>query len=202
LNKTDNNIIGKPHYKQVHGKNMSGIEINKIAAAILLAGLIAMVCGVVTEGLYHEGDTKKRGYTVEGAATTETASAAPAEEKPVEIAPYLAKADLKAGEQMLGRCTSCHTFEKGKPNGVGPNQYGLVGRKIASSEGFNYSEAMKTKGGVWDFQALSDFLTSPQKAVPGTRMAFAGLKKPEDRASLIAYINKNFSDKPLAVPTK
>ena len=183
---------------------MSGIELNKIAAALLLAGLIAMIAGLVAEGLYHEpeGAEEKRGYTVEGVATTATAEAQPAEEKPVDITPYLAKADLTAGAQLIGRCQVCHTFEKGKPNGVGPNQYGLVGRKVASVDGFNYSDAMKAKGGSWSFQALSDFLTSPQKAVPGTRMAFAGLKKPEDRAALIMYINKTFSDHPLPVPAK
>jgi cytochrome c len=182
---------------------MSGIELNKIAAAILLAGLIAMIAGLVTEGLYHENEGEKRGYTVEGVSTGGTTAAAPAaEEKPVDITPYLAKADPKQGEQLIGRCQVCHTFEKGKPNGVGPNQFGLVGRKIASAEGFNYSDALKAKGGTWSFQALSDFLASPQKAVPGTRMAFAGLKKPEERAALIVYINKTFSDRPLAVPAK
>jgi cytochrome c len=181
---------------------MSGIELNKIAAAILLAGLIAMVGSVVTEGLYSEGASEKRGYTVEGAATENTAAAEPAEEKPVDITPFLAKADPKQGETLIGRCQTCHTFEKGKPNGVGPNQYNLVGRKVASAEGFTYSDAMKAKGGTWTFQALSDFLASPQKAVPGTRMAFAGLKKPEDRAALIAYINKAFSDSPQPIPTK
>jgi cytochrome c len=181
---------------------MSGIEINKIAASILLAGLIAMMSGLVAEGLYHDDEDDKRGYKVEGVADTDTAAAAPAEEKPVDITPYLIKADLAAGQQIIGRCQVCHTFKKGDPNGVGPNQYGLVGRKVASVEGFSYSDALKKKDGTWTFQALSEFLTNPQKAVPGTRMAFAGLKKPEDRAALILYINKTFSDNPLPVPSK
>jgi cytochrome c len=178
---------------------MSGIEINKIAAAVLLAGLIACITGLIAEGLYHGDESSGRGYKVEGAAETAQA-AAPAEEKPVDITPYLAKADLGAGAQLIGRCQTCHTFNKGEANGVGPNQFGLVGRKVATAAGFNYSDAMKGKGGEWTFQALSEFLASPQKAVPGTRMAFAGLKKPEDRAALIMYINKNFSDSPLPVP--
>jgi cytochrome c len=180
---------------------MSGIEINKIAAAVLLAGVIAMVSGLVAEGLYHEDESDKRGYKVEGVAEN-TGNTAPVEEKPVDIAPFLAKADQAQGQQLIGRCQVCHTFGKGQPGGVGPNQYGLVGRKVASVAGFNYSDAMKAKGGTWDFQALSDFLANPQKVVPGTRMAFAGLKKPEERAALIMYINKNFSDNPLPVPTK
>jgi len=178
---------------------MSGLEINKIAAAVLLAGVIAMVSGLIAEGLYHEDESDKRGYKVEGVAENTEASA-PVEEKPVDITPYLEKADLAQGQQLIGRCQTCHTFGKGQGNGVGPNQYGLVGRKVATQEGFNYSDAMKAKGGSWTFQALSDFLTNPQKAVPGTRMAFAGLKKPEERAALIMYINKNFSDNPLPVP--
>jgi len=181
---------------------MQGLELNKIAAAVLLAGLIAMAVSIVTEGLYHEDESEKRGYTVEGVATTTTAAAPAAEEKPVDIKPYLAKADLNLGAQLIGRCTACHTFDKGKPNGVGPNQYGLVGRKVASAPGFTYSDAMQKKGGTWGFQELSDYLSNPQKAVPGNRMAFAGLKKPEERAALIAYINKNYSDHPLPIPTK
>lgn len=183
---------------------MSGLELNKIAASVLLAGLLAMVSGIVAEGLYHgeEEPSEKRGYKVEGAAEDNSAASTQAEEKPVDITPYLAKADLAQGQQLIGRCQTCHTFPKGGTNGVGPNQYGLVGRKVASADGFNYSDPMKAKGGTWTFQALSDFLTSPQKAVPGTRMAFAGLKKPEERAALIMYINKTFSDNPLPVPTK
>jgi cytochrome c len=178
------------------------LELNKIAASVLLAGLVAMFSGVIAEELYHEDEGEKRGYKVEGVAEDASAAAAPAEEKPVDITPYLAKADMTLGQQLLGRCATCHSFEKGKPNGVGPNQYGLVGRKVASSAGFNYSDAMKAKGGEWTFQALSEFLAAPQKSVPGTRMAFAGLKKPEERAALILWINKTYSDNPLPVPSK
>jgi cytochrome c len=178
---------------------MSGIEINKIAASILLAGLIAMIAGLIAEGLHTENDAEKRGFKVEVAA--EAGDGAPvAEEKPVDIAPYLANADLKQGEQLLGRCAACHTFKKGEPNGVGPNQYGIVGRKMAAEAGFNYSDPIKNKGGSWGFQEISEFLTSPQKFIPGTRMAYAGMKKPEERAALIAYINKTFSDSPLPLP--
>lgn len=178
---------------------MSGIELNKVAAAILLAGILAMVSGLVAEGLYGETDSEKRGFKME--VTEEAAGGTPvAEQKPVDIAPFMATADLKLGEQLMGRCAACHTFKKGEANGVGPNQYGLVGRKVASEAGFNYSDPMKAKGGNWDFQHLSEFLNSPQKSVPGTRMAYAGLKKPEERAALIAYINKTFSDSPLPLP--
>lgn len=180
---------------------MSGIELNKIAAAVLLAGIIAMVSGLIAEGLYHKGGEEKRGFQIEGVETAATGGEAPAAAAaPVDITPFLATADLALGQKLLARCTACHAFEAGKPNGVGPNQHNLMGRKIGTHEGFAFSDAMKNHGGSWGFQELSDFLASPQKFVPGTRMAFAGLKKPEERAALIAYINKTFNDTPLPVP--
>lgn len=177
---------------------MSGIELNKIAASVFLAGIIAMVSGLIAEGLHSEGESEKRGFKIEVAE--EAGATGAIEQKPVDIIPYLAKADLKLGEQLIGRCTSCHTFEKGKPNGVGPNQYGLMGSHMAHEPTFNYSDALKNKGGKWGFQELSEFLTSPQKFIPGNRMAYAGMKKPEERAALIAYINQKFSDNPLPIP--
>ncbi len=186
----------------MYEKIMSGIELNKIAASVFLAGIIAMVSGLIAEGLHGEGGHgahETRGFKVEVTAEEGSAAGA-AEQKPVDIIPYLAKADLAAGEKLIGRCTSCHTFEKGKPNGVGPNQYGLVGNHMAHEPSFNYSDALKGKGGKWNFQELSEFLTSPQKYIPGNRMAYAGMKKPEERAAIIAYINQKFSDNPVPIP--
>lgn len=185
----------------------NGLEMNKIAAAILLAGIIAMVSGITAEVLYggsghseHAGEEPKRGYTIEVAEDTGGAGGEAEEAKgPVDITPFLATADLEAGEKLLKRCTSCHTFDKGGKDGVGPNQWALLGRKVASHEGFAYSDAMKAHGGSWGFQELSDFLENPKKAAPGNKMAFAGLKKPQDRANLIAYIN-TLSDSPLPLP--
>lgn len=182
----------------------SGLEINKIAAAVLLAGIIAMVSGIAATGLYtgsiEEKEEKeiKRGYTIAGAETTETSAAAPAaEEKPVDIMPLMAKADLKAGEAISKKCTSCHTFDKDGKNGVGPNQWNLVGNHFDHKADYSYSPAFAAlKDKKWTFQELSDFLTNPAKAVPGTKMSFAGVKNPQDRANLIAYLN-TLSDHPL-----
>jgi len=184
----------------------NGLEMNKIAAAILLAGIIAMVSGITAETLYGggghgHGEEPKRGYTIAGAEAEGGAEGtAVAEEGPVDITSFLAKADVKAGEALLKRCTSCHTFDKGGKNGVGPNQWALIGRGIASHEGFAYSDALKAHADKrWGFQELSEFLANPKKFAPGNKMAFAGLKKPEDRANLIAYLN-TLSDSPLPLP--
>lgn len=176
--------------------NNSEFEINKIVGAILLAGVIAMVSGVAAEALYkgsvgeHANHEEKRGYTIAGAANEGEGGAAPAEAaKPVEIAEFMAKADAKAGEGLLKKCTACHTFDKGGKNGVGPNQWALVGRVIASHEGFSYSEALKgLSSKKWDAQALSEFLANPKKYAPGNKMSFAGIKDPQERANLIAYL--------------
>jgi cytochrome c len=192
---------------------MNGLEINKIAASVLLAGVIAMTIGIVTEGLYRGeeggGEKEKRGYTIPGAQTEETGGGEQqqAEQGPVDILPYLAVAgaapDMKEkGAQLINRCTSCHTFEKGGPNRVGPNQYGLVGSSFAHKGDFSYSDAMKAEHGKkkWGFQELSDFLTDPAKYIPGTKMAYSGIKKPQERATLIAYLN-TLSDNPLPLPS-
>ena len=174
--------------------------MNKAAAGVLLAGLVAMVSGKVADALYHPHPAEKRGFEVEVAQVEEAGAAGGAvAEAPVDILPLLAKADAKAGEEITKKCAACHDFTKGGPNKVGPNLYGIIGHPKAGHAGFAYSDAMKAKGGHWDFQALSDFLHKPKDFVPGTKMSFAGIKKPEDRANLIAYL-RTLSDAPVALP--
>ncbi|HEU5047140.1 MAG TPA: cytochrome c family protein [Rickettsiales bacterium] len=190
--------------------NGLGCLLVQLGGAVVMAAVATVL---VVEGanlFYGKEEEKGRGYKVDiagtPAATMQVAggAAAPAasDAKKEDIASYLQKADLALGARLIKRCETCHTFEKGKPNAVGPNQYGLVGRKVAAVAGYEYSDAMKARKGTWGFQELSDFITAPQEVVPGTKMGFAGLKKPEERAALLAYINKNFSDKPLPVPEK
>ena len=182
-------------------RNLEGIEINKIAAAVLLAGLIAMVAGKVAQVVYHgggHGEEEKRGYTIAGADEGVTAVAA-VEAGPVDIATFLATADAARGEKVTKACLPCHSFDKGGPNKVGPNLYGIVGNKQAHAEGFAYSKALAEKGGQWDFQSLSEFLTKPAKYLPGTKMAYAGIKDDQQRADLIAWLNQN-SDSALPLP--
>ena len=170
--------------------SMSGLEINKFAAAILIAGLLALAVGKVTNLVYHPvKNPEKRGYEVAVTEDAGTASGAAEEAAaPVDIGPLLASADPVAGEALSKKCTTCHDFSKGGPNKVGPNLWGIVGSKHAHKEDFAYSDAIKGLPGNWSEQALSDFLTKPKAYAPGTKMAFAGLKKPEERAALIAYL--------------
>lgn len=186
--------------------NDSGMEINKVAAAVLLAGIIAMTAGFMSEGLYaggagHGDKEAKRGYSIEVAEDAGSADGAPAADTgPVDIIPLLAGADLAAGEKLIKKCTACHTFEKGGKEGVGPNQWGLLGRGIASHSGYSFSDALNAmKGKKWGFQELSDFLAKPKDFAPGNKMSFAGIKNPQDRANLIAYLN-TLSDSPLPLP--
>lgn len=186
-----------------------GIEINKIAGAVLLAGVVAMVAGIMSEALYtgsigeeHHGHEAKRGYSIAGAESADSASdaSAPKDDKPVDILPLLAAADIKAGEAVSKKCTSCHSLDKGGKNGVGPNQWGLLGGHFAHSESYSYSAAFTAlKDKKWGFQELSEFLVNPKKYIPGNKMSFAGIANPKDRANLIAYLN-TLSDKPLPLP--
>lgn len=179
------------------------MEANKIAAAIFVAGILAMFAGLIADGIYPDGESHasanheeaKRGYTIAGAEAFEAGAAAggaaapAADTGPVDIVPFMATADAAEGAKIIKRCTSCHTFDKGGKNGVGPNNYGVVGAPLAHKSDFNYSEAfLAKKGQTWTEQNLSDFLANPKAFAPGNKMAFAGLKKPEDRANLIKYL--------------
>ena len=182
-------------------RSMDGMELNKIAAAVLVAGIIAMVAGKVAGVLYdggHGHEEAKRGYTIEGADEGVTTAAA-VETGPIDIALFLATADAAKGEALHKACLTCHSFEKGGPAKVGPNLYGIVGAKMAHMEGFAYSKAITEKGGDWDFQSLSEFLAKPAKYLPGTKMAYAGIKDDQQRANLIAWLNQN-SDNPQTPP--
>lgn len=178
---------------------MKDLELNKIAASILLAGLIAMVTGKIADGLYHpELEPKTRGFQVE---VVEEAPAQAAGSAPIEIplGKLMAAANIEAGKESEKKCAACHTFEKGGANKVGPNNWGVLGSKIAHKGDFSYSQAMASHGGNWDYESLYKFLYNPKGFIPGTKMAFAGIKKPEELANIMAYIN-SMSDSKLAPP--
>ncbi len=177
---------------------MSGFEYNKIAAAILIALLVGLIASLVADSLIHPKKLEKNVYIVEGVGEP-TPSITQSTETIEPITPLLASANIEKGKEIYKKCVQCHTPDKGEPNKVGPNQWGIVGAPIAHRTDYAYSEAMKSKGGTWDYETLNDFLASPKKFIPNTKMAFIGLPKAQDRADLIAYL-RTLSDNPLPLP--
>ena len=178
---------------------MDSFEVNKILGAILFTCLVLLALNIAAGALFTPEPPKKPGYEIAvqgepGAAT----AAAPAAEQPIEQ--VLASADPKRGQQSTKACQTCHTFEKSGPNKIGPNLWGVVGRKKGTEGGFAYSDAIKSKGGEWTVDDLNKFLTSPRGYAPGTKMSFAGMQRENQRADVIAYLN-SLSDNPKPLPT-
>ncbi|MFM2281098.1 MAG: hypothetical protein RLZZ444_3329 [Pseudomonadota bacterium] len=180
--------------------------VNMGVGALLGTVFVLMSVSIASESLFHSEVPEKPGFTI--AAEDATAGeAAPGAEAPaaVPVAQLMATADAAKGEAVFKKCASCHNIAKGAGAKVGPDLYGVVGRPIASAEGFGYSAAMKefSEGGkqVWDFEHLNHFLTAPKKYIKNTAMGFAGLKKDDERANLMAYLNSQ-SDAPLPAPAQ
>ena len=172
-------------------------RMNTIAGWILGAGIVALGAGIVTGEAFHAERPEKMGYPIEGVVEEGGAGEAAAV---VPIETLMAKSDAAAGEQVFAKCAACHNAQKGGANGIGPNLYGVVGEPIGQGKaGFAFSEALKGKGGNWTFASLNEWLTSPKKFADGTKMTFAGLSKGEDRANVIAYLNKQ-GDSPQPMP--
>ena len=180
---------------------MNNMEFNKIFAAVLAACIIAMFSGFVADKLVHPHDLKENAVKVDGgeiASVGGPKKAATAE----PILALLADADIERGKKLSKACAACHSFDKGGANGVGPNLYDIVNIQKQHHKGFSYSGVLNTNGGeVWTYAELNAFLWKPKKYAPGTKMTFAGLKKPADRAAMIAWLrtlSKNPADLPSA----
>jgi cytochrome c len=171
-------------------------ELNKIIGAVLLAFLVIIGVGVVSGVIFSVEAPETPGYAIEGAEETHAAAATVAEEAVAPLAERLAAAHVEKGQTVAKKCAACHTFEAGGPNRVGPNLHGVVGRPVAAVEGFAYSDALKAQEGAWTYEKLFDFLESPRNAIPGTAMAFAGIRIPDDRADLIVYLKSISPDAP------
>lgn len=169
---------------------------NTIAGWVLAGGIAALGLSLLTAEYFHAERPEKMGYVVEGVVEEAEAGGAEAEQP---IAFYLASADPAAGATVFKKCAACHNVEKGGGNGLGPNLWGTMGKPHGHVAGFAYSDALKGVPGNWDWDSMNAWLKSPKAYAPGTKMTFAGLSKPEDRAAVIAYLNQR-SDSPLPLP--
>ena len=170
-------------------------KFNTIAGWVLFAGIVALGGTVLTRELFHAERPETMGYPIEG-VVLEGEGGAEAE-KPIAF--YLASADAAKGENVFKKCAACHNAEPGGANALGPALYGVMGNPVAGHPGFAFSDALKGKGGTWDWETMSAWLASPKKFAPGTKMTFAGLGNPQERADVMAFLNSRDSS-PLPLP--
>ncbi|GJE68578.1 c-type cytochrome [Methylorubrum podarium] len=176
---------------------MDSFELNKVAGAVLGALLFAVGSGFVAELIYHPKAADGAGYLLEEPAPKSAETAAAPKAEPIAV--RLASADADKGKGGTKACQACHSFEKGGPNKVGPDLWEIVERQKAHHEGFDYSAALKEKGGNWTYEDLDHFLENPKGYVKGTKMAFAGISSPAERANVIAYL-RTLADSPKPLP--
>ena len=162
---------------------MDSFEINKIVAAVLLVALLVIGIGKLSNVIFYVEKPEKPGYAVEvQQASTSTTATATVEDKKVDIAALMALGDVNAGEKIFKKCAACHSINQGGANKIGPALYNVVGRKIGGVTDYKYSKAFVEYGKEWNFEELNGFLIKPSKWIKGTKMAYAGLRKEEDRA--------------------
>ena len=180
---------------------MDSFELNKIIAAVLMVALLVIGIGKLSNVIFHVEKPKTPGYSVEVEQATTVSSqtnSQPTEDK-VDIAALIAMGDITTGEKVFKKCAACHSIAKGGKNNIGPALYNVVGREVGAVNDYKYSKALTAYGKAWTFEELNGYLLKPAKWIKGTKMAFAGLRKEKDRASVIKYLNQN-SDNPIPLP--
>ena len=179
---------------------MDSFELNKIVAAVLMVALLIIGIGKLTDVIFHVEKPERPGYVVEIKDVAETAvTTTGVSEEKVDIGALMAMGDVISGEKVFKKCAACHSIVKGGKNAIGPALYNVVGRKVGGVEDYKYSKALAAYDKNWTFEELNGFLIKPAKWIKGTKMAYAGLRKEKDRASVIKYLNEN-SDSPLPLP--
>jgi cytochrome c len=177
----------------------SSFETNKIVASVLVALMVAMVSGLLADILVRPMLLAKPAYVIAVPEKAEASAAGAAGAEPAgpePIGPLMASASADAGKEIAAKCAMCHTFEKGGPNRVGPNLFGVVDEPIGQGrDGYSFSDGLKSKGGNWTVAELDQWLWKPTSFAKGTKMTFVGLPKAHDRADIVAYLN-SLSDKP------
>ena len=180
---------------------MDSFELNKIIGAILLVALLVIGIGKVSNLVFKVNKPEKSNYKVElDVETAETkGDEEPVQREIVDIAALLSTGDLAHGEKVFKKCSACHSIKSGGGNKIGPALYNVVGRKVGVLDDYKYSKALTEYEKNWSFEELNGFLLKPKDWIKGTKMAYAGLRKEKDRASVILYLNK-YSDSPLPLP--
>ena len=180
---------------------MDSFEINKIIAAILMVALLIIGIGKLSDVIFYVKKPEVPAYSVdmEQIVTTSAQSVSETTTEKIDMVALMSMGDLAVGEKVFKKCAACHSIVKGGKNNIGPALYNVVGRKVGGVSDYKYSKALTEYGKEWTFEELNGYLIKPAKWIKGTKMAFAGLRKEKDRASVILYLNQN-SDNPLPLP--
>ncbi len=176
---------------------MDSFEINKIVAAVLVVFLVVFGIGKISDIIFHVEKPNTSAYKVEVSTVSSGQDANTGEL--VDISALLAMGDLDHGKNVWKKCSACHSIKKGGKNKIGPALYNVLGRNVAALGDYKYSKAFVAYGKTWTFEQMNGFLKKPQAYIKGTKMAFAGLKKEKDRASILLFMNQ-YSDNPLPLP--
>ncbi len=168
-------------------------RFNTISGWVLFAGIVALGSSLVAGEVFHAERPETMGYPIAG--VVEPGEDGAEAEQPIAV--YLASADAAKGEQSFAKCAACHNAAPGGAHALGPNVYAIMGAPIAGKPGYTYSDALKSKGGTWTWEAMNEWLTSPRSYASGTKMTFAGLGDPQERANLMVWLNSQGSSLPI-----